>query len=178
MIFYQHTERCGLMQLRCVRASQSNKGKTTARQQLLDASTLRLCARVQWDWGIPRGPEHQQGPQGGQRRAGQFLIFRCDDTYWDAFPSLQDVPGHFAITQDKARYLKMGFRKVSVLSWESPWLVNKKPWAEWLGNICISLWFATWNSCQIRSSECHLSENWWFFLQFPFQRTSSTESRA
>lgn len=52
------------MQLQCIRAAQSNKGKTTAQQQLLDAGILRLCARVQQGCGLPRGRERQGGPQG------------------------------------------------------------------------------------------------------------------
>lgn len=52
---------------------------------------------------------------------GQFLCFRC------AFPSPHEVPGHLAITHDKARYPKMGFRKVGVQNLESPWLVKNKP---------------------------------------------------
>lgn len=83
-------------------------------------------------------------------------------------PSLSRV-GAWApcITHAKARYLKT----VSMLSWESPWLANKKPWVQWLGNICISLCFATWNSCQSGSPRWQLSENWWSFLQFPFMRS-------
>ena len=75
------------MQPQCVCAALPNKGKTTAQWQLLDMGTLRLCSRVQQDWGLPRGWEQQVGPQGGQGRVGLPLTFRCADTYWDAFPS-------------------------------------------------------------------------------------------
>jgi len=57
------------MQFQCIRAAQSNKGKTTAQRQLLDAGTLRLYARVQRGWGLPRGWERQGGPRGWQDRA-------------------------------------------------------------------------------------------------------------
>lgn len=56
-LFYQHTERCGLWQLQCIRAAQPSKGKTTAQWQLLDSGILWLCA-------VALG-----GPQSGQYRA-------------------------------------------------------------------------------------------------------------
>lgn len=141
-------------------------------RQLLDAGTLRLCARCSRAGSSPGAGSSSGVPKVGRAGSGQLLIFRCADTYWDAFPFLHEVLVQLAITDDKVRYLKMGFRKMNVLRWESPLLVNKKSWVEWLGNICSSLLIAAWNPCQSWSPGKQLSENWWFFTQLSFQRNS------
>lgn len=107
--FNQHTERCRLMQLPCICSAQQNQD-CSSMAALGCQHFEAVCQGAVGLWAL-QGLGAERVLRAG--REGQFLIFRCSNTYCDAFSSLHEVPGHLAIAHDKG------------MKWES------EKWACW-----------------------------------------------